>query len=281
MSENANKTLKDLQMALSDARENDEISEPLYRRLESRWSTSRKMGSWDFVRSDDEEPTAEPGSDYSRPASVVQEVIYRDNGVLFGAESVPGAEDPRLTHEERSSKDIEAAAVAEEREIEVEASNAHAFAFCLRCPRVVVALFDAKELPDWLSDSWDQKHGIISICCGGCRRPAGFWARAGKKSSKYAKVSVRGSSDIAEGMEAVNIDPEKLTGEVGQIARAIVGSDVGVLTLPTGGTKYIDATDFMEKLSFEDILFGVNVTKFRAGERRRQELLEPFRGGFI
>jgi hypothetical protein len=146
---------------------------------------------------------------------------------------------------------------------------------------VVVALLDSDELPTWLTDTWGWKHGIVSVCCGGCRRPAGFWGLAGKKSSKGTKASVRSSSDIAEGMEAVNIDPEKLTGEVGQIAQAIVGTDVRVLTFPSGGVKYIDATEFMEKLSFEDKLFNVNVEKFRAGERRRQELLEPFRGGFI
>ena len=51
------------------------------------------------------------------------------------------------------------------------------------------------------------------------------------------KSSVRSSSDIAEGMEAVNIDPAKLTGEVGQIAQAIVGTEVKVVTFPGGGTQ--------------------------------------------
>ena len=43
------------------------------------------------------------------------------------------------------------------------------------------------------------------------------------------------SSDIAEGIDAVSFDLEKLTGEVGQIARAIVGAEVRVLTFPDGG----------------------------------------------
>lgn len=82
-------------------------------------------------------------------------------------------------------------------------------------------------------------------------------------------------------MEAADIDPERLAGEVVQIARAIIEIDVKVLTLPTGGTKYIDATEFMEKLSIEDELYDVDVVQFRAGERRRKELLRQFRGGFI
>ena len=279
MTQVTEKKLNGLQTALSEARENNEISEMLYRRLESTWLTSRKMSGWDFIIGDEDAPTIEPEPEpepcCGRAPRVVQE------SVILDTEST-GA--PEMTPEEKSSRDSEPAVEFEEQEIEVEASKAHAFTVCVRCPRVLLALLDSNALPSWLTDNWDWKHGIISVCCGRCRRPVptpSFWGSARKKASKSTKSSVRNSSDIAEGMEAVNLDPEKLTGEVSQIARAIVGTEVSVITFPGGGAKYIDVVEFMENLTFDDTLFHVNIDKFRAGERRREELLEPFRGGYV
>ena len=61
-----------------------------------------------------------------------------------------------------------------------------------------------------------------------------------RTSLKSGKTLSTASSDIADGIEAVDIDPGRLTSEVSDIARALVRTDVNVLTLQTGGIKYID-----------------------------------------
>lgn len=112
------------------------------------------MNSWDFVRSDDKVPTSEPVPDCSRPASVVQEVIYQENDMVFETHSLGGIGVLNLTPEEMSGKDIEPAVAREEQDIDVGLGEAHAVTFCLRCPRVVVALLDSVGVADlviWVS----------------------------------------------------------------------------------------------------------------------------------
>ena len=91
----------------------------------------------------------------------------------------------------------------------------------------------------------------------------------------YELLGIGGEEEAIEGHEGFS------QGQLTLIARAIVGADVDVVTFANGGTKYIDAADFMEMLRYEDTLFDVDLDKFRDGERRREQLLVPFRGGYI